>query len=80
MNRDEVLVIALLTSFSLLVTTHVTLTLGLLRRKPWWRAPLAFVVAPLVPFWGWKAGMRLRTVLWLASGSIYAFTLLKALR
>jgi hypothetical protein len=66
----------LLVAFATLVTMHLTLAAGLLRRAPWWRAPLALVVAPLAPWWGWGAKMRVRSTLWVAAAVIYVAALL----
>jgi hypothetical protein len=79
-TRDAIHVGVLLAAFALLVTTHITLTLGLLRRTPWWRAPVGFVVVPLAPWWGWRERMRLRSTLWVAAAVLYLGALAKALR
>jgi hypothetical protein len=70
--RDIVVLGSLIGAFAALVTAHVTLALGLARRAPRWRAPVAFVVAPLAPFWGWSAGMRARSSVWVAAAVVYA--------
>jgi hypothetical protein len=70
--REIVVIGSLVGAFAALVTAHVTLALGLLRRRPRWRGPVAFVVAPLAPIWGWAAGMRGRSVVWLAAAAVYA--------
>jgi hypothetical protein len=76
--RDGVVLAVLVGAFATLVTAHVTLALGLARRTPRWRAPVAFVVAPLAPWWGWASGMRVRAVVWLAAVTIYAIALAAA--
>ena len=43
-----------------------------LARITWWRAPLAFFVLPLAPYWGWVNGMRMRVVAWAAAVVVYA--------
>ncbi len=70
--RDEIVVAALVVAFAALVTAHVTLVVGLLLRRPRWRAPVALVVAPLAPYWGYGQGMRRRAVTWIAAAVIYA--------
>jgi hypothetical protein len=66
-----VLVVALAT----LASAHATLAIGLARRTPRWRGPVAFLVAPLAPWWGWQARMRVRGVVWVASALVYGVTL-----
>jgi hypothetical protein len=70
--RDVLVLGALVVAFATLVTAHVTLALGLLRRTPRWRAPVALVVPPLAPFWGWLAGMRARSIVWVTAVVVYA--------
>ena len=70
--RDIVVLGALVGAFAVLVTAHVTLALGLCRRTPRWRAPVAFVVVPLAPAWGWRTGMRARSAIWVAAAVVYA--------
>jgi hypothetical protein len=80
MTRDMVCVAVLLVAFALLVTAHVTLALGLLRRLPRWRAPVGLVVPPLAVFWGWREGMRVRSTLWALSALLYGAALFEAVR
>ena len=61
---DLVVFIAMITTFALTLTTHVTIAIGLLWRKPRWRALVALLVAPLAPYWAWKERMRVRAVVW----------------
>ena len=75
MTRDIVVLSLLVAAFATLVTAHVTLVLGLLRRQPRWHAPLALVVPPLAPWWGWSKGMRARTIAWVAALVVYAVAL-----
>jgi hypothetical protein len=70
--RDALVLGALIGAFATLVTAHVTLAIGLARRTPRWRAPVALVVPPLAPLWGWAAGMRARAIVWLAAVVLYA--------
>jgi hypothetical protein len=62
--KDAVLVAAVVLTCALLVTLHVTIACGLLRRPPRWRGAVAFVVAPLAPYWAWRARMRARAAIW----------------
>lgn len=68
----DVLVLSLVIgSFAVLVTTHLALTYGLLRRPPWWRGAVAFVVVPLAPVWGMETGMKRRAALWILALCVY---------
>lgn len=71
---------ALVLAFATLLTLHVTLAIGLARRIPPARALLALVVAPLVPWWAWRARMRVRGVLWVAAALAYGAVLALAIR
>jgi hypothetical protein len=71
MNRDVAAVLVLVLAFATYVTAHVTLAFGLGYRRPRWRALVALVIAPLAPWWGWRAKMRARSVLWIASVVVY---------
>jgi hypothetical protein len=71
MTPDERIVLALLVAFAAFVTAHVALVVGLATRPPRWRAPVALVVVPLAPYWGARAGMHARVVLWGVSGAAY---------
>lgn len=70
-----VVLAVLVVAFATLVTVHVTLAIGLARRGPRWRALVAFVVAPLAPWWGWQERMRLRGVLWVVAAVVYGASL-----
>jgi hypothetical protein len=74
-TRDEILLAGLVVAFATLVTVHVTLALGLARRRPRWRGLVAFFVVPLAPIWGWRERMRLRGTLWVAAAVAYAVLL-----
>lgn len=80
MTRDAVALALLVLAFATLVTVHVALAAGLAGRTPRWRAPVALVVPPLAPWWGWRTRMRARTVLWLAAAAVYLALLAFALR
>jgi hypothetical protein len=70
MARDELVAAALVVTFAVVVTTHVTLVAGLAGRAPRWRALVALVVPPLAPYWGWSA-LRRRSVVWMAAALGY---------
>ncbi|HEY8090371.1 MAG TPA: hypothetical protein VIF09_21065 [Polyangiaceae bacterium] len=61
-------------AFATLVTVHITLAMGLTRRLPRWRGVVALFVAPLAPWWGWKARMRLRAACWIMAALVYGVT------
>lgn len=69
--RDSIVVVALLLAFALLVTAHVAITYGLARRHPRWRALVAFVVAPLAPYWAWREQMNVRAWIWTGALALY---------
>jgi hypothetical protein len=57
-------------AFGLLATAHVALSALLLARKPRWRALLAFLFPPLAPYWGWAAGIKVWSALWLVGATL----------
>jgi hypothetical protein len=69
---------ALVGSFALLVTVHVALAAGLVKRPPRWRGPVALLVPPLAPYWGMRERMRVRTSLWLGALMVYIVTRMAA--
>lgn len=80
MIGDVVVLVALVVAFAVLVTAHVTLAIGLARRPPRWRAPVALVIAPLAPWWGWRERMRIRGAIWIVAAVTYAAALFLARR
>lgn len=73
---DLAVFVAIVLSFAAFVTTHVALVYGLLVRAPRWRGPVGLVVAPLAPYWGFKAGLRGRSFIWLGAFAAYAAALI----
>lgn len=69
--KDLIVVIAVLLAFALMVTAHVAITYGLARRQPRWRAAVAFVVAPLAPYWAWREQMKVRAWIWTGALVLY---------
>lgn len=61
----------LVVAFALFVTAHVAITWGLAFRTPRWRALVAFVAAPLAPWWAWRERMRIRAIVWLTALVLY---------
>ena len=70
----------LVLAFAALLTAHLTLAVGLVRRAPRWHGLVALLVAPLAPWWGWQARMRVRGVLWIAAAAVYVTALGFSLR
>ena len=70
--------LTLVGSFAILCTAHLALALGLALKKPRWKAPLALLLPPLAPYWGYGAKMRFRVVLWVGAFCIYVLSLLAA--
>jgi hypothetical protein len=71
LTHDERVVACLVVAFASLVTAHVAIVAGLAVRSPRWRAPAAAVVFPLAPYWGGRAGMHVRSVVWIVSAVAY---------
>jgi hypothetical protein len=70
--RDAILFGATIAAFALLVTAHVTIALGLVRRVPRWRGLVAFVLPPLAPYLAARAQMRVRATAWMCALVVYA--------
>jgi hypothetical protein len=58
-------------ALGLLVTAHVALVAALFWLKPRWRAPLALLVPPFAPYFGWQEKRYVWSSLWLLSGIAY---------
>ena len=71
---DVLLLTALIASFAILVTSHLTLAIGLLRRPPWWRGLVCLVLLPLAVYWGFAEQMRVRVAFWCGALAIYALS------
>jgi hypothetical protein len=72
--KDALLAVTLITSSALFLTNHAALAVGLARQhQPRWH--VSFVLLPvtawLAPYWGLRAGLRVRSVLWILSASVY---------
>jgi hypothetical protein len=76
LTRDIAALAVLLTAFGVFATAHVTLAIGLARRRPRSRALLALAIPPLAPWWGWKTRMTVRTSSWIAAAIVYAIAYL----
>ena len=78
MPRDAGLYLWIVVSFAVLVTSHVTLAVGLARRQPRWRGLVSLVFPPVAPYWGYTSGLRVRAILWAAGLGAYVLALLTA--
>jgi len=68
---DFVLLGLLSTAVGLHIVAHVSLVMGLLRRRPWWRGAVALVVPPLAVFWGYEARLWRRVTLSVVTLIVY---------
>jgi hypothetical protein len=68
---DLTAVVALAASLASLVTAHVAIVWGLGRRRPRWRAAVAFVVPVLAPAWAARERMWVRAAIWCAAAGVY---------
>lgn len=69
---DFALLGGLLVGFALLVTAHLALAVKLTLRAPRWQGPVALVVPPFAPLWGFRAGFSRWSWVWIAAVVIYA--------
>ncbi len=53
------------------IAAHVVIVVSIARRALW-RAPLAVIIPPLAPYWGWQLGLRRRVLVWWAAVLLYA--------
>jgi hypothetical protein len=77
-DPDRLAVVVLLVAFAALLTMHVAIAIGLARHPHPWRAVVAFFVAPLAPWWGWRLGMRARAGIWVLAATGYAWVLARS--
>jgi hypothetical protein len=75
---DIAIIATLVGSFALLVSVHLTLALGLVWRRRYWRGALTLVLPPLAPYWGFGEGMRVRSILWVTALGLYVASLIAA--
>ncbi|MCA9630508.1 MAG: hypothetical protein KC766_22710 [Myxococcales bacterium] len=75
---DWLIVITLAVSFGALVTSHLTLCVGLARREGLWRGALALLLPPLALVWGLTHRLRVRSAIWLTSAVLYVVALIAA--
>ena len=59
-------------ALSVFVAAHLALVAGLARKRDWRRAAVALLVPPLAPWWGYREGLRVATIVWCAALALYA--------
>jgi hypothetical protein len=59
-------------ALTVFVAAHVALVAGLMRRRTWVSAAVALLVPPLAPWWGYREGLRVATIVWCAALALYA--------
>lgn len=69
--KDTFVIVFAVLAFAVWLTAHVAITFGLARRQPRSRAAIAFVVPPLAPYWAFREGMRVRSIIWVAALVLY---------
>lgn len=72
------IVIAVVLTFSVLVTIHVTGSVALARRRPFWNGAVAFVVPPFFPFYAVRRHETGWAIAWCAAAMAYGAALLVA--
>jgi hypothetical protein len=77
-RSDLVVTVALAAVAASWFTFHVALSVGLLRRHPRWRGLVGFLVAPLAPFFGLSARLRVRSVAWIVLAVAYLILRMRA--
>jgi hypothetical protein len=70
--------IALALALAAFTAAHVAIAVGFAQGGQWRQALLALLVPPLAPWWGWRAGMRARTLVWGAMLALYALGVMQA--
>ncbi len=76
--NDTTVTLGLVGAFALLVTLHVAIFYGLLRRRHVAQGLGAFVVPPLAPWFAFTRGMRALAIAWIASAALYGVGLFLA--
>lgn len=79
-GHDVVVLSLVVAAFAVLVTAHLTILVGLGRRRPRWRAAVACVVLPLAPYWAVRARMRVRGAAWIGALAVYVVARVLAAR
>jgi hypothetical protein len=76
--NDATVTLGLVAAFALLVTLHVAIFYGLLRRRHVVQGFGAFLVPPLAPYLAFTRGMRALAIAWTASAAVYGVALFLA--
>ncbi len=66
------LFVATVFAFAVVLTAHVAIVLGLMRRAPRWRAAVALVVPPLGVAWSIRERRWFRAAAWMVGAVSYA--------
>jgi hypothetical protein len=80
MMRDIVVLSLVVAAFACLLTAHLLIVVGLVDRRPRWRALVALFAAPLAPWWAFRERWPWRGAAWLAAAVAYGASLCLALR
>ncbi len=78
--RDGWILALLVSSFAVLLTTHVAIAVRLIMRSPRYKGVLALVVVPLGPYWARTNGWTRSFWLWCGAAACYAAMLALAQR
>jgi hypothetical protein len=68
---DLALLIVLVITAGVILSTHVSLSVGLARRGPWHRGLVAFLIPPLAPFWGYSGKLHTRSLVWIIAVTVH---------
>jgi hypothetical protein len=71
-NAKLALTIWLAVSLSIHVVVHLSIAIGLIRRKQYRHAAFGFVLSPLGALFAWEAGMKWRARVWAITFVAYA--------
>ena len=76
--KDIILLALVVVAFAWVVTVHVAITFGLARKKPRWRALVAFALLLPAPYFAWREQMKKRAGMWVGGVLVYLVALLLA--
>jgi predicted DNA-binding transcriptional regulator len=76
--KDTAITASVVLAFATLVTAHVAILFGLVRRRHLAEGLGGFVLAPAAPWLALRRGMRAAPIAWLVSAAAYAVALVLA--